>query len=108
MDRMLKLYQAAVAFAVGHGLPVMFVTEDTTRAAPDDLRRLYTEAVEAGARRVCVADTVGHATPNGTRHGIQFIREEDDAKGEDDKVDWHGNKDRGLMVLNAMAAVAAG
>ncbi|HEX3554308.1 MAG TPA: LeuA family protein [Thermoanaerobaculia bacterium] len=108
LDRMLRLSREAVEFAVKEGLPVMFVTEDTTRAAPDDLRRLYTEAVEAGARRVCVADTVGHATPNGTRHLIRFIREVVDATGEDVKVDWHGHKDRGLSVINALAAAEAG
>ncbi len=108
LDRMLKLSREAVEFAVGHGLPVMFVTEDTTRAAPEDLRRLYTEAVEAGARRVCVADTVGHATPNGARNVIRFIREVVDATGEDVKVDWHGHRDRGLGLINALAAAEAG
>ena len=108
LDRMLKLSREAVEYAVGQGLPVMYVTEDTTRAAPEDLRRLYTEAVEAGARRVCVADTVGHATPNGARNVIRFIREVVDATGEDVKVDWHGHKDRGLSVINALAAAEAG
>ena len=98
----------AVAFAAGHGLPVMFVTEDTVRAKPEDLRRLYTAAVEAGARRVCVADTVGHATPTGAGNLVRFIREVVDATGEEVKVDWHGHKDRGLSVINSLAAAAAG
>ena len=96
LDRMLQLTRESIEFAVREGLPVMYVTEDTTRAAPEDLRRLYTEAVEAGARRVCVADTVGHATPSGARNVIRFIREVVDATGEDVKVDWHGHRDRGL------------
>ncbi|HEX4962120.1 MAG TPA: LeuA family protein [Thermoanaerobaculia bacterium] len=108
LDRMLRLSQEAVEFAVKEGLPVMFVTEDTTRAAPEDLRRLYTVAIEAGARRVCVADTVGHATPNGARNVVEFIRGVVDATGEDVKVDWHGHKDRGLSVINALSAAAAG
>ncbi len=108
MDKMLRLSEEAVAFAVGEGLPVMFVTEDTTRAAPEDLRRLYTTAIEAGARRVCVADTVGHATPRGAEAVIRFIREVVDATGEDVRVDWHGHKDRGLSVANALSAAAAG
>ena len=108
MDRMLKLTREAVELAVKEGLPVMYVTEDTTRAAPEDLRRLYTEAVEAGARRVCVADTVGHSTPNGARNVIRFIREVVDATGEDVQVDWHGHRDRGLAVINALAAAEAG
>lgn len=105
LDRMLRLTREAVEFAVKEGLPVMFVTEDTTRANPEDLRRLYTEAVEAGARRVCVADTVGHATPNGARNVIRFIRE---VVGEEVKIDWHGHKDRDLAVINALAAAEAG
>lgn len=105
MDRLLRLVDEAVSFAVGEGLPVMFVTEDTTRAKPEDLRRLYTTAVEAGARRVCIADTVGHATPRGARHLVWFIRE---VVGDDVKIDWHGHKDRGLSVWNSLCAAEAG
>lgn len=108
LDHMLRLTREAVELAVKEGLPVMYVTEDTTRAAPEDLRRLYAEAVEAGARRVCVADTVGHATPSGARNVIRFVREVVDATGEDVKVDWHGHRDRGLSVINALAAAEAG
>lgn len=108
LDRLLKLTEEAVSFSVANGLPVMYVTEDTTRAHPDDLRRLYTAAVEAGAKRVCVADTVGHATPAGARNTIRFVREVVDATGEDVKVDWHGHRDRGLAVMNALAAAEAG
>jgi len=105
MDRMLRLTEEAISFAIGQGLPVMFVTEDTTRAKPEDLRRLYSTAVAAGAQRVCVADTVGHATPNGARNLIRFIR---GVVGEEVKVDWHGHRDRGLSVINALAAAEAG
>ncbi|MFL6197019.1 MAG: LeuA family protein [Thermoanaerobaculia bacterium] len=105
LDRMLKLTREAVEFAAKEGLPVMYVTEDTTRADPEDLRKLYTEAVQAGARRVCVADTVGHATPNGARNLIRFIR---GVVGEDVKIDWHGHRDRDLAVINALAAAEAG
>ena len=108
LDRMLRLTRESVEFAVGHGLPVMYVTEDTTRAAPDDLRRLYTAAVEAGARRVCVADTVGFATPAGAANVTRFIREVVDATGEAVQVDWHGHRDRDLGVINALSAAAAG
>lgn len=108
MDRMLKLVRDAVSFAVREGLPVMFVTEDTTRARPEDARRLYTEAVAAGARRVCIADTVGHATPAGVRALVRFVREVVDSSGESVAVDWHGHNDRGLGVVNSIAAAEAG
>ncbi len=105
MERMLRLTEQAVAFAAGHGLPVMFVTEDTTRAAPADLGRLYRAAVDAGAGRVCIADTVGHATPEGARNLVRFIRE---VVGEEVQIDWHGHRDRGLGEINSLAAAAAG
>lgn len=108
MDRLLELTHDAVEFSVKNGLPVMYVTEDTTRSKPEDLRRLFTAAVEAGAKRVCVADTVGHSTPHGASAVIRFVREVVDATGEDVKVDWHGHNDRGLGVVNSLAAAAAG
>ena len=108
VDRLVRLTEDAVSFATKNNLPVMYVTEDTTRAKPEDLRRLYTAAVEAGAKRVCVADTVGHATPRGARECVRFIRAVVDATGEKIKVDWHGHRDRGLSVANALAAATAG
>jgi 2-isopropylmalate synthase len=108
IERLLSLTEEAVSFAVGEGLPVMFVTEDTTRAAPDDLRRLYAAAVRSGAGRVCVADTVGHATPEGAAAVIRFVRGVVDAAGEGIKVDWHGHRDRGFSVVNSFAAARAG
>jgi 2-isopropylmalate synthase len=108
VDRLVKLTHDAVSFCTANNLPVMYVTEDTTRARPEDLRRLYTAAIEAGARRICVADTVGHATPHGAARLIRFIREVVDATGEEVKVDWHGHRDRDLAVANALAAVEAG
>lgn len=108
MDRLLELAEGAVSLAVEHNLPCMFVTEDTTRAAPDDLRSLYQTAVRAGAQRVCVADTVGHATPRGAREVVAFVRGVVDEIAPDVKVDWHGHRDRGLAVENAIAAAQAG
>ncbi len=108
MDRLVRLTEEAVSFATDHGLPAMYVTEDTTRAKPEDLKRLYTAAVHAGAKRVCVADTVGHATPQGAASVIRFVRAVVDATGEDVRVDWHGHRDRGLAEANALTAVIAG
>lgn len=108
LDRLVRLTREAVAFAVSNELPVMFVTEDTTRARPDDLRALYSAAIEAGARRVCIADTVGHATPEGARAVTRFIRGVVDAVDPAIQVDWHGHNDRGLAVINSIAAAEAG
>ncbi len=108
MDRLLALTEAAVELGVRANLPVMYVTEDTTRAKPDDLARLYGAAVRAGARRVVIADTVGHATPTGAGHLVRFIRGVVDGIADGVQVDWHGHRDRGLSIANCLAAAAAG
>src|SRR5207247_10094572 len=64
LDKLLQMTEEAVTFVVNDVLPVMFVTEDTTRANPETIRALYTTAIRCGARAVCVCDTVGHATPD--------------------------------------------
>src|SRR5687768_6852641 len=109
LDRMLRVSEEAVTFAIREGLPVMFVAEDTTRAAPDTLRALYGNAIRWGARRLCIADTVGHATPDGVRRLVRFVRDEIIApSGEDVKLDWHGHRDRGLGLANCFAAIVEG
>ena len=108
IDQLLKLTEDAITFAVREGLPVMYVTEDTTRADPDTLRRLYATAIRAGARRVCVADTVGHATPAGAAAVVRFVAEVVAECGGGVGIDWHGHRDRDFAVINSFAALEAG
>ena len=105
LDTMLGNVETSVATLVKAQLPVMFVTEDTTRADPETLVRLYDTAIGAGARRICVSDTVGHATPEGVRNLLTFVRS-DVIRGRDVKLDYHGHNDRGLGTVNALAATA--
>src|SRR5438445_2243436 len=108
LEKLLRMTEEAVMFAVNEGLPVMFVTEDTTRADPETLRALYTTAIRCGARAVCVCDTVGHATPDGAREVIKFVRKIIDEQREKIRLDWHGHQDRGLGVINSIAAIDGG
>src|ERR1700674_224804 len=108
LDWIIEQSTKAVRFAVSGGLPVMYVTEDTIRAKPQDVERLYTAAIEAGAKRVCVCDTVGHATPWGARNLIRFVRGVVRRVNPEVRIDWHGHSDRGLGVINSIAALEAG
>lgn len=109
LETLLEHTRKAVTFATKSGLDVMFVTEDTTRAHPDDMRRLYLTAIECGAKRICLCDTCGHATPHGVMNMIRYIRQVlADEKISHVKVDFHGHHDRGLSVWNAIGALAAG
>ena len=108
LDQLLRLTEEAVAFAVGEGLPVLYVTEDTTRADPDTLRALYSTAIRAGAKRICIADTVGHATPHGTAALVKFVAGVVEECGGGVGIDWHGHRDRDFAIVNTLAALDAG
>jgi isopropylmalate/homocitrate/citramalate synthase len=108
LDKLLKMTEEAVSFAVGEGVPVMYVTEDTTRAKPDVIRALYTTAIRNGAKAVCVCDTVGHSTPDGARAVVRFVKNIIEEEGGNIRLDWHGHQDRGLGVINSIAAIQGG
>ncbi len=105
LDTMLRNVEESVATLVKAGLSVMFVTEDTTRADAQTLAKLYETAIAAGAARICASDTVGHATPEGVRNLLTFLRT-DVIKGRKVALDYHGHNDRGLGTINALAATA--
>jgi 2-isopropylmalate synthase len=106
---LLETTEKAVKFAVSLGLHVMYVTEDTSRCDPAMVKRLYSTAINCGARAIVVCDTAGHATPMGAYALVKFVIEETvKPSGEKIRVDWHGHCDRGFAVANSIAALAAG
>jgi 2-isopropylmalate synthase len=109
VDHLERITESAVKFAVSHGLPSMYVTEDTIRTDPETVKRLYCTAIRSGARAIVLCDTVGHATPEGTYNLVKFVIDNVvKPSGEDIRVDWHGHRDRGLAIANSLAAIAAG
>jgi 2-isopropylmalate synthase len=108
-DFLLKTTEKAVSFAVKLGLPVMYVTEDTTRCDPETVKRLYAAAINAGARAIVICDTCGHATPMGAMNLVRFvIKEVVEPSGMMIRVDWHGHCDRGMALANSFAALMGG
>lgn len=107
LDHIVESTREAVTYAVKHGLPVMYVTEDTTRAKPEALKELYGAAIDCGATRICLADTVGHATPDGVKALVAFVKR-DIVKQTRVKLDWHGHRDRGMGLINCLTAIEAG
>jgi len=105
LDFIVRQSREAIAFARQEGLEVTYVTEDTTRSSPEDLRVLLSEAVDAGAKRVCLCDTCGAAIPSGAYNLVSWVRE---VVGDGIGIDWHGHRDRGLDLANTLAAFEAG
>lgn len=108
LDKLLEHTNTALSFCRDNQLPVMYVTEDTSRAQPDTVKALYGLAMELGARRLCVCDTVGHSTPQGAANIIGFVKDLKDKVDPGIQIDWHGHRDRGLGLINCLAAIEAG
>jgi 2-isopropylmalate synthase len=98
----------AIDVAVKAGLPVAYVTEDTTRSRPEVLTTLFRAAIDHGASRICLSDTVGHATPDGVRNLVTFSRSVITGTGAAVGLDWHGHNDRGFALENAIWALEFG
>lgn len=108
LDEILRHTREAIRFAVREGLDVMYVTEDTVRSSPEHLRILFAEAIEAGAKRLCLCDTCGAATPEAVWNLVSWVKEFLAENGAGIGIDWHGHRDRGLDLANTLAAIEAG
>jgi 2-isopropylmalate synthase len=108
LERIKKFSAEAIDVGVKAGLPVCYVTEDTTRSRPEVLSELFKLAVDHGASRLCLCDTVGHSTPDGVRNLIQFTQAIITGMGANVSIDWHGHNDRGLALVNAIYALEWG
>lgn len=108
LERVSRLTREAVAQGARAGLPVTFVTEDTTRTPPETLRRLFELAIEHGATRLCLCDTVGAASSAGVARLVAFAQAIVAEAPRPVGLDWHGHDDRGLGLSNALSAAAAG
>lgn len=108
LDHILRVSAEAIDFCVKEHLDVCYVTEDTTRSSPVALDKLFRNAISHGASRLCLCDTVGHATPDGVRRLIAWTHALIRGTGADVKIDWHGHNDRGLAVVNTLFALEHG
>ena len=107
LDYLVTLTRHSVAFCRRNSVRVIFVTEDTTRSRPEHLKAIYGAALDEGAHAICLSDTCGHATPEGTTNLVSFAKQEI-LQGRPVEMEWHGHNDRGLGVANAVAAFQAG
>jgi 2-isopropylmalate synthase len=103
-----KRSEDAIAFAVKHGHAVTYVTEDTTRSHPLALTELFRSAIDHGAARLCLCDTVGYATPDGVTNLVTFTSNVIAQSGAKVGIDFHGHNDRGFAIENALRAAQAG
>ncbi len=104
-DTMLERITNAMTFAADHGIHAAFFGVDSTRADPAFYARVYAAAIEAGAREVCVVDTIGVASPEAI---AELVGRTAELAGANVPVHFHGHDDFGLATAAAVAAVRAG
>ena len=93
----------AVAYARGRGAIVALTPTDVTRTELDFLKQLVTAAVDAGAQRINLPDTVGVVMPGAFGFLVRQVSETVPVP-----IHVHCHNDFGLALANILAAVEAG
>ena len=104
-DEILRRVTDAVSYAAQHGVTVAFFAVDGTRSELEFLRKVYQEAVTAGAKELVVVDTIGACGPEAVEFLVGHVRQ---WVGPAVPLHWHGHNDFGLATSCAVAAVRAG
>jgi len=104
-EKMLGRITDAMRFAAGNGIHAAFFGVDSTRADLGFFEQVYRGAVEAGAKEVCVVDTIGIASPEAV---ADLVGRTVEWVGPEVPVHFHGHNDFGLATASAVAAVKAG
>jgi isopropylmalate/homocitrate/citramalate synthase len=104
-DQLLSKVTDAIAFARKNNIKVAYFSVDGTRSDLEFLRRIYVEALHAGATEIVVVDTIGACSPEAA--GL-LVKEVCSWTGPNVPVHWHGHNDFGLATACACAAVRAG
>ncbi len=104
-DEAVRRATEAIRYAAENGIRIAFFGVDGTRADLEFLRRIYSEALEAGAKEVVLVDTIGACTPEAAEF---LVRWTSDWIGADVPIHWHGHNDFGLGTAAAIAAVRGG
>ncbi len=103
-DGVLKKISDAISFAAANGIAVAFFPVDCTRTELPFLKKVYEEALNAGAKELVVVDTIGACGPE----AAEFLVGEVHKWFPTTPLHWHGHNDFGLGTACAVAAVRAG
>jgi 2-isopropylmalate synthase len=103
LEKAIDQISSTISYAKDHGLKVRYTPEDSTRTEYENLIKVSKEAINAGADRISIADTVGAMTPINMYNLIKKIKEDLNVK-----INVHCHNDLGLATANALAAYEAG
>ena len=101
-EQLVEMSNSAVEYCKDHGLTVEISAEDASRSDADFLKSVYVNAIEHGADRVCVCDTVGILTPDSS---FELFSKMNDLNVP---IACHCHNDFGLAVANTLSALKGG
>ncbi|MBZ5704276.1 MAG: homoaconitate hydratase [Acidobacteriia bacterium] len=104
-DEVLKRVTDAVSAAKQAGITVAFFAVDGTRTDLEFLKKIYLEALRAGAGEIVVVDTIGACGPEAIEFLVRQVR---GWVGPDVPLHFHGHNDFGMGTAGAVAAVRGG
>jgi isopropylmalate/homocitrate/citramalate synthase len=104
-DEVLNDIAELVSYAKEHYSIVLFSAEDATRSDLDYLIKANQTAVENGATRINIPDTVGTITPNAFGY---IVRKNYEALPKNVRIAVHCHNDFGLAVSNTIAGFENG
>lgn len=108
-DEQLSKIKTAIEYAKDNGLKVNWVSEDGTRCDFEHLKNVFNTAIDAGAKRIVVGDTVGVLTPFSASYLIKKLRiEVIEPRKEKIHMGIHCHNDFGLAVANTLVGVMQG
>ena len=108
-EEMLERLTKCIEFGKEHGLIIDYIAEDATRSNMDFLCEAYRTAIDAGADKICIADTVGFVRPKVMRHIVREVKEHLWSKSKYKvPMSVHCHDDFGLATANTLAAIEEG
>jgi len=108
-NQQLDQIKTSIQYAKDNGFKVNWVSEDGTRCDFSHLKNVFATAIEAGAERIVLGDTVGVLTPPSTSYLIKRIKEEVISPlKEKIPLGIHTHNDFGLAVSNTITGVIEG
>ena len=108
-EKQLEMIEESIHYAQDNGFRVNWVSEDGTRCDFNHLVNVFKKAIESGAERIVLGDTVGILTPWTTSYMIKRIKKEVlKPLKKEIPMGIHTHNDFGLAVANTIAGVFEG
>ncbi|MEO1263317.1 MAG: hypothetical protein AAFZ15_31195 [Bacteroidota bacterium] len=104
VEKIMEQAATSVEFAKANGLKVRFTIEDSSRTDSSLLLNVYECAIQMGADRICLADTLGIMDPKEVDCAVRMLTN----WHNEIPLEVHFHNDRGLAMANSLQAIESG